>query len=223
MDWNIITGYIINELFPRLTEILISPWLHRETLWMVIPLTVLLFFIEAYFGRNKTEQLGWEGAFANAVSLFWIAILLIKFLIESTPSAQLFYGQSLRGFVLIGVMFIWSLVLIISDYFHSLPKRFAYIISSPIPINVTAYIFIVLIIGSIPLDLTTILASITILILITIFFVLFRALFTPSESAKKTLMIKHKKALKKRELKKEIREEKIKEAKEKLISFIKKE
>ncbi len=226
INWNIPVQYINNELIPRLINILVTPWSHKEALWMVIPLIIILFFIQAYFGRNKSEKLGWNMAFGNAVSLFWITILLSKFLIETTPPTELFYGRVLRNLILISILFVWTFLLLVSDYFHALPKKVAFILSSDIPINVTAYIFIVLIVGEIPLDKTTLFACILLLLLISIFFKIFRSLIKPSESAQKVLLKKRKKKLELKSQKKQERKEKIKEFKEKFfhsLDFLKKE
>lgn len=218
--WESFVQYTTNELIPRFVKIIITPWLHKETLWMVIPLIIILFLIEAYFGRNKTEQLGWNTAFENTVSLFWIAVLLTKFLIENTPPAEIFLGRSLRSLILIAVLFTWTLLLLVSDYFHAIPRKIAFFISSEIPINTTAYIFIVLIVGEIPLDKTTVLASIVLFIFIIVFFVLFRAIILPSESARKILGKKRKIKLEQKRIKKQERKEKISMLKEKISDYL---
>lgn len=216
INWDLYIQYITNELVPRFTEIIITPWLHKETLWMVIPLILILFLIQAYFGRYKTEQLGWNTAFGNTVSLFWVTVLLTKFLVESTPTEGLLQGHSLRGFILIAVLFTWTLLLLVSDYFHTLPRRIAFFLSSTIPINIIAYIFIVLIVGEISLDRTTILASFIFIICISIFFSLFRSLIEPSDYARKKIEEKHDLKIQEKNRRKQARKEKIESYKEKI-------
>ena len=219
MNWETYLEYVKNEVIPRFSEILITPWMNKETLWMVIPLILIMFFIQAYYGRNKTEDLGWDTAFGNAVSLFWVSILLFKFMIENTSPIELFESGALRSLILIGILFAWTLLLLVSDYFHALPKRVAFLLSSDIPINATAYIFIVLIIGNIPLDTTTLLAGLFFLLYIAIFFRLFRTIIKPSETAQRTLSKRHKKKLQEKQIKRERRKEKVNHLKEKTINF----
>jgi len=217
---NFILQYLEKELIPRFLKIIISPWLHKEALWLVIPLIVILFFIEAYFGRNKTEQIGWNTAFGNAVSLFWISVLLFKFLVENNLVNNTFYYTQLKGLILVIILFSWSLVLLVSDYFHALSKKIAFLISSVIPVNVTAYIFISIIVGKIPIDKTTILASISLFIITILFFTLFKFMISPSETAEKMIEKKKRKERIIKEHKKEERRKKIQELKSKILKKI---
>ena len=95
IDYELIIKYLDQELLPRFAKIIVTPWLNKELLWMVIPLILIIFFVQAYFGRNRTEELGWNTAFGNAISLFWISVILTRFVIESTPIEQLFQGKAL--------------------------------------------------------------------------------------------------------------------------------
>ena len=87
---------------------------------------------------------------------------------------------------------LWAVILSFSDYFHALPKRLAFILSSPVLINTIAYIFITIILGGIILDRVTAYASITLLASVIIFFKLFRTIIKPSEAAKIALELKGK-------------------------------
>ncbi|MBI2499670.1 hypothetical protein HYV88_05500 [Candidatus Woesearchaeota archaeon] len=217
---NFILVYLEEDLIPRFLKIIITPWLHKEALWLVIPLIVILFFIEAYFGRNKTEQIGWNTAFGNAVSLFWISVLLFKFLVENNLVNQTFYYTQLKGLILVGILLTWSLILLVSDYFHALSKKIAFLISSVIPVNVTAYIFISIIVGKIPIDKTTILASILLFIVTILFFTLFKLMISPSQTAERIIEKKKRKERLIRARKKEERRKKIQELKSKILRKI---
>ncbi len=215
-----IVTYLDHELLPRFAQIVITPWLNKELLWMVIPLILIIFLVQAYFGRNRTEELGWNTAFGNAISLFWISVILARFVIESTPLDQLLQGKAVKSLILIAVLFFWTVLLIVSDFFHALPKKVAFFLSSEIPINITAYLFIVLIAGNIPLDKTTLLAGITLLVYAIIFFALFRTIITPSEVAKRVLNFRRNKKREEKQRRKEQRREKVQQWKEKVVTSL---
>ena len=210
--------YVDQELLPRFAQIVITPWLNKELLWMVIPLILMIFLVQMYFGRNKTEELGWNTAFGNAISLFWISVILTRFIVESTPLEQLFQGKSLKSFILVGILIIWTLLLLVSDFFHALPKKIAFFFSSEILIGMTAYIFIVLIAGNIPLDRVTLFASVLLIGYAIVFFTLFRAIITPSEVAKRVLHLRYNKKEERKRRKQEVRKEKIKMWKERIVA-----
>ena len=209
-------SYVDKVLLPRFTEILIIPWIYRNLLWLVIPLLFVTLFINLYFGRNKSEALGWNTAFANAISLFWITVLLIKTTLEQPgvihlPLRVLFSGRYLQEFILISLLALWTILWAFFDYFHALPRKIAFVLSSATIINATAYVFISLILGDIVLDRHTLFAGILILLLFVIFFALFRSLVKPSLTAREVLeQRRHKKEFRK-QLKRKVRREKIKE------------
>ena len=211
--------YIGNFLLPRLKLITTTPFTHPDLLWLVIPLIFVLFAIQLYFGRNRTEQLGWNTAFGNSISLFWVIVLLLRFTIADARISELFQGRTSKELILIGILAIWTILLLASDFYHALPKKLAFLLSSSIPINTMAFLFIVIILGDVPIDWTTFVAGFVLLILAAIFFKVMRSVIKPSPSAEKTL---ERKALEKKRHN-ELRKERIKRKIEKIEGKIKQE
>jgi len=128
---------------------------------MLLPLLATLVLMEFYFGRYKDEELGWNTAFGNALVLMFVAIDLFRNLYE--PS-----GQTLLQFVttvtdIKAIIPIWiaamALILMFIDFFHFIPKKIAYILSSPIYINLIGLLGIIIVYTNlIPLDWTTVFA-----------------------------------------------------------------
>ncbi|MEK6921550.1 MAG: hypothetical protein AABX82_06710, partial [Nanoarchaeota archaeon] len=67
-----IVNYFSQSIFPRLGEFVNLPLAIPNILWTILPLLGIAFFIELYFGRYKTEELGWNTAFGNTISLLWV-------------------------------------------------------------------------------------------------------------------------------------------------------
>jgi hypothetical protein len=154
-------SYLSNDLFNRSLGIVEAPIHVPKMLWMLLPLLATLVLMEFYFGRYKDEELGWNTAFGNALVLMFVAIDLFRNLYE--PS-----GQTLLQFVttvtdIKAIIPIWiaamALILMFIDFFHFIPKKIAYILSSPIYINLIGLLGIIIVYTNlIPLDWTTVFA-----------------------------------------------------------------
>ena len=71
--------------------------------------------------------------------------------------------------------------------------------------------------GKVPLDKITILAGFLFLIIMSIFFTLFKAVIKPSDSAKRILEEKHEKKVQEKHIKKQRRKERIDKIKERMV------
>lgn len=138
-------------------------------LWMLLPLLATAILLEFYFGRYKEEKLGWNTAFGNALVLIFVSIDLFRQTYEPlgiTIREALFSGDAKITISI--VLMCVGLLLLIINFFHFLPERVAYAFSNPIYINVIGLLGIIIVYSkNIPLDWTTLAASITILLLFT--------------------------------------------------------
>jgi hypothetical protein len=115
--------------------------------------------MEFYFGRYKEEELGWNTAFGNSIVLLFVAIDSFRHLYEPSGQKVLEYIATASDIKIIVPLFILllALVLMLVDFFHFLPKKFAYVISSPTYINLLGVFGIIIVYSnSVPLDWTTI-------------------------------------------------------------------
>ncbi|HIH31135.1 TPA: hypothetical protein HA235_00355 [Candidatus Woesearchaeota archaeon] len=160
-------NYLSTDFFSRILAILEAPIKNPQMLWMLLPLLATAILIEFYFGRYKDEELGWNTAYGNALVLAFISIDLLRHTYEPlglTIRDAIFVGNS-KIFVAL-IIFSFALLLLFIDFFHFLPKKLAYAISSPAYINFLGLIGIMLVYSSkIPLDWTTFGACLVILIL----------------------------------------------------------
>lgn len=145
----VIDKFIANS-FDRGLFIIQEPLKNEELIWALIPIIATLILIELYFGRYKREEIGWNTAFGNSLILIFVSADLIKYLIRTDA---LWLDPIKTGIVagLIGVGFIMTFV----DFFHILPKEWAFAISSKLPTSFLAVISILFIYISIPIDYIT--------------------------------------------------------------------
>lgn len=158
---NVTSNYISNELYPRGVDIVFAPIKIPEMLWMLIPLLVSLVLMECYFGRYKEEELGWNTAFGNALVLTFVAIDLFRHNYEPEKITILEAIQSPDTKISIAVViFSFAILLLLIDFFHFLPKKWAYAISSGSFIHMISILGIIIVYTpELTLDWTTFLAS----------------------------------------------------------------
>ncbi len=164
----------------RYTELLTTPLVYTDMLWVVFPLILAMLAMELYFGTYSSEELGWNTATANALFLVLISFDLFR---------QLFRGGSLAWetvtgnqalFAIAGSLLALGMLMFILNFKHALPRKLAFRISSALPVNLFAYLAIVMVYsnlhhvggstGAIPLDGITALASLLLFLSLAVLF-----------------------------------------------------
>lgn len=148
--------FVQSELTPRFVELVQAPLSHPGMLWMTLPLLISTFLMTFYFGRYKEEDMGWNSAFANSLVLIFVSLDSIRFLLDNSSVLS---DNLVKAF---SVLFIvgYGLLLAFADFFHKLPRKLAFIISSPATVNILAYLNLAVIYTSIPLDAVTIISGV---------------------------------------------------------------
>jgi len=124
--------------------------------------------MEFYFGRHKDEELGWNTAYGNALILLFVAIDLFRHLYEPSKDTLLGFFTTTNDIKIIIpiLIFVLGFILAFIDFFHFLPKKIAYAISSPPYINLIGLLGIIIVYSNnILLDWTTVFSCILIFIL----------------------------------------------------------
>ncbi|MBW2987658.1 hypothetical protein KY336_03860 [Candidatus Woesearchaeota archaeon] len=197
-----IIEYLIGTLFPLVWELLSRPWLHIDTLWMILPLILILVLIHLYFGRYRKEELGWNSAFGNSVSLLWICVILGRDIVQRHGFETLYSEFLTNHFVmsdviLVSILTVWVIVLLFMNYFHVLPKKIAFIVSSSDSVYILAYVIISLVVGNFIVDKHVILAAVVVFVLLTAVLELIK-IITPMSRGSLTSVKKKKKKDKKK-------------------------
>jgi hypothetical protein len=166
VSWNFISG----PFTQRILDIFNAPFTHHNMLWMLLPLLATLLLMEFYFGRYKDEELGWNTAFGNSLVLMFVAVDSFRHVYEPIGGSILSVIFSKETKIIISlVIFGFALLLMFIDFFHFLPKKAAYIISSPVYINLIGLLGIIIVYATnIPLDLLTLLSCLMIFLLVNV-------------------------------------------------------
>ncbi|MBN1544237.1 hypothetical protein JW898_02120 [Candidatus Woesearchaeota archaeon] len=178
--------YAIHTAAPRISELILAPLNSPEMLWTLAPMMIALVLMQIYFGRNKDKALGWNTAFGNSIALIFISVSLLRSVYISSGDI------SIKGFlhaavafndlriIIIVLLAMYSILLSMISFFHWLPERLAFFMMNSIPINVTAYVVIVLVNSDIPLDRHTLFAGVVIFLVVYAVAMIFRSIIPQS-------------------------------------------
>jgi hypothetical protein len=181
-------SFFILEVYPRAGEILSEPLKNEKSIWIVAPLLIVLFIMQVYFGRHRDEELGWNTAFGNSISLVFVCANLLRYMHDHHTWQGLFDVLEVQyKTILIAVVFIQALSLLYLDFFHTWPKKLAFFFSSAVFVNTTAFLAIVMVYSTIPFDWVTLAASGLVYVLVIITSFILGHLVAPSAQAEEYL------------------------------------
>lgn len=177
-----IHSFLLSEVIPRFVDLIKAPVSDPQMLWIVSPLVAALVLMEFYFGHYNREELGWNTAVGNSLVLIFISLDLLRTLnsqIGLNITELINHPTELPVKIIIaGGLGVFGLLNMFGNFFHILPKKVAFKISGALPVNLIAYLSIILIYTDIPFDWTTILASFLLFLCLLIIFSLLH-LFEP--------------------------------------------
>ncbi len=169
----------IPSIIFRFWDLIAAPFKHTHMQWIIIPLIATFVISEFYFFRHTEEELGWNAALMNSLVLVFVAIDLTKTVFDHASPwevLKLFFGglstgEHLGSFLVIGFVGGLGLALVIINYFHMLPRKMAYTLSSHPPVNFIAYFAVVMVYSAkdgdpIPLNGYTVIAATLLFILV---------------------------------------------------------
>ncbi|MFC1754041.1 hypothetical protein ACFL96_11735 [Thermoproteota archaeon] len=169
--WDRAVDIYIPLIKERTLALVLAPHGNPEMLWIVFPLLVSLVFMTLYFGRYRKEELGWNTAFGNSLALLFVAVDLFRQIAKQPSNFELLQQGILSSRVLVPIIIsLFAIFLLVSNFFHILPKFFAFFISSALPINFLAYVGIVVVYTGFRFDWFTLIAAGILYILLLILF-----------------------------------------------------
>lgn len=146
---------LIPEVSSRYFAFITAPFIYPEMWWLLIHLVLTFVLFEFYFERHDGEDLGWSAALANSIVAIFISMELLRAIYHHSGTPWYVLGQALRDmFMLNEQSLLVTLVLLLGglgiftaiiNYFHLLPRQFAFLISGHKTINLLAYFLIVVV------------------------------------------------------------------------------
>jgi hypothetical protein len=175
-------GEGLQLIVEKAIEILEQPFLNTEMLWILLPLLATLFLIELYFGRYKKESLGWNSAVGNSLVLFFVAVNLFSYLyrndlllsVSFIPPAM--FMQALSKSLITFFTLLESILLLVLNFFHLMPRNLSFGVSSALIINFIGVMAVILVYSSLVINIITLLAIILLFIALALLFKFFQLL-----------------------------------------------
>lgn len=164
--------HVLPSIWERFIQVVAAPLSSPEMLWIAIPVVVTLFTMEFYFGRYRRESLGWNTAVGNSLVLIFVSLDLLRQIYGSTSIssvAEVFALHAGKTILAIAVGFS-GLLILYYDFFHLLPKRFAFTISSYLGVNLLAYLAAAVVYADLEIDWYTLFAALLLFLSAAVFF-----------------------------------------------------
>ena len=163
-----------NKVGDRFVELISAPGQHPNMIWIVTPLVIMLLLMQFYFGRYRREELGWNTAVGNSMVLIFVSLDLLRYIYGDTGVNTLDVTNiplhNFKATVIALVVGGAGFIMMFTNFFHIMPKKFSFFMSSSLPVNLMAYVAITLVYTSIPLDFFTLVAALILFIFLLIIF-----------------------------------------------------
>ena len=153
----------LNELLIGFVELFSAPFKDITVFWLIIPLFVMWLILEVYFGKHKSEKLGWNTALGNGMTLTWISLDMIKNLFFVAPTDKWLKFGVMMGFLVYGV------IVIFTAFKHKVSEKIAFMVAAPTPIYYFAGIAVLWAFGTLQLTLVIIIDIFILFTLVLIF------------------------------------------------------
>ncbi|MGM5480397.1 MAG: hypothetical protein ACQESC_02970 [Nanobdellota archaeon] len=146
-------------------------------LWQLLPIFLVWFTLEIYFGLYMHESLGWNTALANGISLFWIVLSSLQYIF----SQEIF---SWLSFIIVLFLGLYAFFIVITTFKHSLSKKVEFHIAAATPIYYFSTIVLLVAYQKITLNGMMIVSILILFALVAGFFWIFRVLLPAKDKDK---------------------------------------
>ena len=143
---------------------LLSITVSTDALWIVIPLAIATILMVIYFGIYREERAGWNTHLSNSFVLVFVSIALLRHIYLINSGTYYNFIDSWDKTLLTIILLSAGITLVRFNFGHVLPERFAKYLSSPLTINLIAYVIILLVYSEKELSFMLILGSIIIIL-----------------------------------------------------------
>ncbi len=169
----------LRAVLERAGELARVPIDEKQILFMFVPLLVTLFLIELYFAKYRNEELGWNTAVGNSLVLFFVGMNLLGHLYGQGRLFVMEADAMARSVVALFVVF-ESIFLIAMNFYHLMPEKISYGISSALPVNLLGVLSILLVYSRVPFDFVTAAASLFLVIVLILIVIFVKSLEAPA-------------------------------------------
>ncbi|MFH1590976.1 MAG: hypothetical protein ABIC95_03530 [archaeon] len=114
------------EMWEAFKHILAAPFKDLSVFWLLAPILILWIIMEVYFDMHKREELGWNTALGNGISMFWIGVSVMRHIFENQMTA--FTWPRFSALVII---LSYGLFITIISFKHTFKAKVVFLLASP--------------------------------------------------------------------------------------------
>ncbi len=116
-----------------------------ELLWTIIPLAIATIVMLVYFEKYHEERAGWNTYTANSLILIFVAMILLRYIYSIDGAGSINFTIYQGKTAVSALIFLLGIVMLFLNFEHFLPEKIAMHLSSPLTLNLIAYIAILFI------------------------------------------------------------------------------
>jgi len=120
-----IEGFV-GDILKGFVEIFKPMFVDPTLFWYLGPILFFWFILEIYFSKYKTEELGWNTALGNGLSVFWVLIISMKFLFDNQRE-----NFEWIKFIALLIIMLYAVFIIINSFSHKLREKVSFLLASP--------------------------------------------------------------------------------------------
>ncbi|MGE0792747.1 MAG: hypothetical protein AB7V77_01045 [Candidatus Woesearchaeota archaeon] len=167
--------FVLESLYSLFTIVLV-PFRNPILLWQLAPVILMWIILEFYFGMHKHEELGWNTALGNGISLFWITISTMQYLFYNRT--QVF---SWDRFISITFLLLYAIFIMYISFSHRFSSKITYVLSAPTVVYFSSYLAFIYAYGMINATLPYLTAIIVLFLILLLFSYVFKRVLPNKE------------------------------------------
>ncbi|MFH1307986.1 MAG: hypothetical protein ABIH72_03980 [archaeon] len=113
-----------------------------DLLWVVFPLFLATVVMLFYFEKYRDEKPGWNTYVANSLVLLFVAMIMFKQIYSYDSLGAINFILFPLKFILALIVLFIGIIVLFLNFEHFLPEKLARYISSPLTLNLIAYILV---------------------------------------------------------------------------------
>ncbi|MFH1452246.1 MAG: hypothetical protein ABIF88_03680 [archaeon] len=114
--------------------------MNDDVLWIVSPLIIATIAMLIYFEKYKDEKPGWNTLFSNSLILLFVSMILFRYIYNIESVGIINFTDHLSKFIVSLIILLIGIIILFLNFKHFLPEKIAKHLSSPLTLNLIAYI-----------------------------------------------------------------------------------
>ncbi len=125
-------------------------------------------------GKHGEEELGWNTAFGNSMALMFVSLYCLRYISGLDADIVTAFSSAILRTLTSLFVLVYAFALLFLNFFHRIPKWVSFFISASLPINLITYVTRAVVYTGANVDFPMVIASLSLFIILFLFFKLLR-------------------------------------------------